>query len=304
VPRAQPSGRDGAAAAVRLTTDSPSSGGVDQLGQAPSLHHRGQAPQKGTTMHTTSQGNPFRSVLTDDQRAVLDGIMARAHARFGFDAFRMEGDGDGGSGDGGDGGDQGGSDAGGDAGNDAGQSDDQGAAEGKVEDLPDWAQKIIRDTRADAGKARNDAKQKAADDARAELAQTIGKALGLVKDGDKEKVDPVELTRQLTDSRAETRETKAELVVWRNAADLKVDAQALTDSKAFANATKDLDPSSETFEADVKKAAQAAVKQNPKLAASQAAGSSSADHAGGSGQDGAPRKPKSMADAVASTLGT
>lgn len=254
--------------------------------------------------------NPSQGTITlpTDLQATLDGIFARNRARFGHDAFRMEGDGDAGSSDAGAGdaggdtaGDQGAGDAGADK---AADGDAAKTAEGKVEDLPDWAQRIIKETRDDAAKARTTAKTQAADEARQELAQTIGKAIGLVKDDDKTKVDPVELARQLTDSRAETRETKAELVVWRHQSDLKVDAKALTDSKAFSNAIKDFDPSSETFEADVKKAAQAALKQNPKLAATQAAGSSSADHAGGSGDSGATRKPKSMADAVASTLGT
>jgi hypothetical protein len=252
----------------------------------------------------------FRMTLPTELQATLDGIFARNRARFGHDAFRMEGDGgdSGGAGDGGGDGDTG------DQGDDAGAGDDSkktgddakdaGAPEGKVEDLPDWAQRIIRDTRADAGKARNDAKKQAADEARQELAQNIGKAIGLIKDDDKTKVDPTELARQLTDARGETRETKAELVVWRNQSDLKVDAKALTDSKAFSNAIKDFDPSSETFEADVKKAAQAALKQNPKLAAVQAAGSSSADHGAGGSGEGTKRTPKSLTDAVGGHYGT
>jgi hypothetical protein len=255
--------------------------------------------------------NPSQGTITlpDNLQATLDGIFARNRARFGHDAFRMEGDGGDGAGDsGGDGdtGDQGGA-GDGDAGDDSKKTGDDakdaGAAEGKVEDLPDWAQRIIRDTRADAGKARNDAKKQAAEEARQELAQSIGKAIGLIKDDDKTKVDPTELARQLTDARGETRETKAELVVWRNQSDLKVDAKALTDSKAFSNAIKDFDPSSETFEADVKKAAQAALKQNPKLAAVQATGSSSADHGAGGSGEGTKRTSKSLTDAVSAHYG-
>lgn len=146
----------------------------------------------------------------------------------------------------------------------------------RVEDLPDWAQKIITDARADAGKSRNTAKQQAADDARQEMAQTIGKALGLIQD-ETQTVDPAALTAQLTES-------AAELVVWRSAADLKVNAAAVTDSRGFARAIASLDPSSATFEADVKQAAQAAAENNPMLKATQAAVSSSAQHAGGSGE--------------------
>ena len=157
----------------------------------------------------------------------------------------------------------------------------------KVEDLPDWAQKIINDARADAGKARTTAKQQAADEAKAELAQAVGKALGIVKD-DKEQVDPAKLAEQVSAAQAAQRESAAELVVWRNATDLKVDAQAVTDSRAFARAIASLDPSSKTFEADVKKAAQEAAENNPKLKAARAAGRSSVNHAGGSGEDADP----------------
>lgn len=174
--------------------------------------------------------------------------------------------------------------------------------DGKVEDLPDWAQRIISDARAGESKARTTAKQQAANDAKAELAQTIGKALGLVKD-DKQQVDPAQLTAQLTTAQQAQRESAAELVVWRHSTDLKVDAQAVTDSRAFARAIADLDPSSKNFEADVKKAAQAAAEANPKLKAARAAGQSSVDHAGGSGE-GTQRTPKTLGQAVAGHYGS
>ncbi len=157
------------------------------------------------------------------------------------------------------------------------------AESGKVEDLPEWAQKIIRDSRDEAGKARTTAKATAAAEARTALAQEIGKALGLVKDD--ETPDPARLTEQLTAERADRRTTAAELVIWRHAADLKVDPTALTDSVAFRDAIKNLDPGSETFAEDVKKAATAAAESNPRLkAAAQAAAASTVQHAGGSGE--------------------
>lgn len=148
---------------------------------------------------------------------------------------------------------------------------------------PDKAKAEIERLRRENGAERTNAKAKAADEARAELAQTIGKALGLVKDD--EQADPAKLTEQLAATRAAQRDTAAELIVWRHAADLQVDAAALTDSRAFAAAIKDLDPVSKTFADDVKKAAQEAAEQNPKLkAAPAAAGASTVQHAGGSGE--------------------
>jgi len=232
------------------------------------------------------QARKFQSALA---LGITDPAQILAFHRRTFGDTRME---DAGAGDGAAGGDAGASgDAAAGAGDQGGQQQDadkdKAAGDGKVEDLPEWAQKAIRDARADAGKARTSAKQQAADDAKAELAQTIGKALGLVKD-DKEQVDPAALTAQLTTAQQAQRESAAELVVWRNHAELKVDAQAVTDSRAFARAIADLDPSSKTFEADVKKAAQEAAENNPKLKATQAAGKSSVEHAGGSGEDGNP----------------
>lgn len=148
---------------------------------------------------------------------------------------------------------------------------------------PDKARSEIERLRRENGAERTNAKAKAADEARAELAQTIGKALGLVKDD--EQADPAKLTEQLAATRSAQRDTAAELIVWRHAADLQVDAAALTDSRAFAAAIKDLDPASKTFADDVKKAAQEAAEQNPKLkAAPAAAGASTVQHSGGSGE--------------------
>lgn len=229
----------------------------------------------------------------------IDQLLAFHKQHFGDARMEDEGADAGSGGDGADAGadgDQGAGDAG------STKDADQGAGkdgEGKLEDQPEWVQKLVREARADAGKARTTAKQQAAAEAKAELAQTIGKALGIVKD-DKEQVDPTKLAEQVSAAQAAQRESAAELVVWRNAGDLKVDAQAVTDSRAFARAIADFDPSSKTFEADVKKAAQEAAEQNPKLKAARAAGKSSAEHAGGSGEGNA--KPSTLEEAIAQKM--
>lgn len=164
-----------------------------------------------------------------------------------------------------------------------------------VEDLPDWAQKIIRDTRGEAAGNRTKATQ--AEQRQQEIVKAFAKAAGIEIPGDDgDQPDPDKLTEQLTTTQQQARESAAELVVWRNAATLKVDASAVTDSRAFAKAIESLDPSSDTFAEDVKKAAEKAAENNPKLKAARAAGASSVDHAGGSGET--PQRPTTLKDAV------
>jgi len=86
-------------------------------------------------------------------------------------------------------------------------------------------------------------------------------------------------------ARAAARDTSAELIVWRNAAALGVDPAAVTDSRAFERAIKDLDPADPNFGNAVKEAATKAAENNPKLkAAAPAPGAGGADFAGGTGE--------------------
>lgn len=186
----------------------------------------------------------------------------------------------------------------------ADKAPDGETAEAKAARLEADNARLRRENAAD----RTNAKTKAADAAKAEILATISKALGGEAGAKPPTVE--ELTAQLTEQTGKTnettatlRETKAELVVWRNATDLKVDAQALTDSRAFASAIKDLDPTDAKFEESVKKAAQEALKNNPKLAAAQVAGKSGAELNGGSGE-GANKKPTTLSGAVGSHYGT
>jgi hypothetical protein len=241
--------------------------------------------------------------LPDHLQATLDEIMARNRARFGHDAFRMEGDGGdgGGAGDsGGDGdtGDQGGADAG-DAGDDSKKAgDDAKTAAGKVEDLPDWAQKLIKDTRGEAAEHRT--KATAAERKLTDQLDGIAKALGLKED---EKTDPAKLASELTKAQDQARQTAVELAVYRSSAKHQGDPDALLDSRGFLAKLADLDPTDAKFAAKVETAIKDAVKDNPKLKATQAAGSSSADHgAGGSGEQ-QKRTPKTLTDAVSAHYG-
>lgn len=113
--------------------------------------------------------------------------------------------------------------------------------------------------RKEAGKARINAKQTAADEARAELAQQIGKALGLVPE---DVVDPVKLTEQVNASQAQAKQANVELAVFRAADAANGDASALLDSRTFLAKVADLDPTN----SDALVAAIAeAVAENPRL---------------------------------------
>ncbi|MGI5350215.1 hypothetical protein ACQEU8_36590 [Streptomyces sp. CA-250714] len=125
----------------------------------------------------------------------------------------------------------------------------------------------LADARKEAGKTRVTAKQKAADDARAELTQQLLGILDPSKAG--EQATPEELTQQLTAAQEQARQTAVELAVYRTAREAGGDPDALLDSRSFAAAVAELDP---TDTAAVKAAVEAAVTANPKLAVQQPAG--------------------------------
>jgi hypothetical protein len=141
----------------------------------------------------------------------------------------------------------------------------------------------VSKARKEAGDSRAAAKTKAADDARAELAQTIGKALGLVADD--EKADPAKLTEQLTATAAEARQAKVELAVFRAAQAASADASALLDSRSFLAKLADIDPSDSTA---VTAAVAEAVAANPVFAAAAARRLPAPNPAQGSSGSGAP----------------
>lgn len=194
-----------------------------------------------------------------------------------------------------------------DAGQQPGANDQQQqqADDRSIAGLPRWAQDLITGLRQENGAARTNAKAAAADEARKELAQQVGKALGLVKDNEAE-VDPAQLQRDLAKAQATNRDRDAELYVWQHATELGVDPQALTDSRAFAAAISELDSSAQDFSAKVHAAAQEAAKTNPRLKAqapgAQAPGKGGSEFAGG--KDGAKaREYGSLADAVSAQYG-
>lgn len=123
---------------------------------------------------------------------------------------------------------------------------------------PEAARAEIERLRRENASSRTNAKAKAAEEAKKELAQTIGKALGLVED---EQVDPAALTEQLTKAQADQRQAALELAIFRATPDASV-ANALLDSRSFLAKVADTDPT----DADaIAEAVQAAVSNNPAL---------------------------------------
>lgn len=218
----------------------------------------------------------------------------------------------GGTGDGGDGsGDDSGSGDGDNSGGDGGQG--TGSAKGK--DSEDDAAKVKRlerelhAARSEAGKARNDAKKQAADDAVKALTEQLGRALGFVKDDTPP--DPKALAEAiaqkdtaLTQKDAALRAKDVELAVWSRADKLQAKAGALLDSRAFVAAISELDPSDKDFTAALDKAIKDAVDGNKAaFAATPAAGKSGADLSGGT-REGSAKRGGSLAGAISNHYGT
>lgn len=127
-------------------------------------------------------------------------------------------------------------------------------------------EKELADARREAGKTRTNAKQRAADEARQELTQQLLGILDPAQAG--QEATPEQLAEQLRTSQAEARHKAVELAVYRTAQDAGADPEALLDSRQFATAVADLDPSDTDA---VKAAITTAIDANPRLAAPPAA---------------------------------
>lgn len=166
--------------------------------------------------------NPFPHGIDITAPGGLDALFAYHRARFG-NATMEAGDGGAGGTGGGDGGEAGkGGDQGAGAGTgtgtgtgDQGKGGDQGKAgtdttkagdqgKGDVWDDPAAARAEIERLRRENGTDRVNAKTQAAEQAKNELIQSLGKTLGLVKD-DNEKPDAAKLAQRLTDRDAHDR---------------------------------------------------------------------------------------------------
>lgn len=124
-------------------------------------------------------------------------------------------------------------------------------------------EKYVKQLRDEAATHRTKAKE-AADAAKQELAQQIGKALGLVED--ETPPNPDDLLKQLSSKDSDLRQKTVELALYRTAATAGADAEGLLDSRRFMAKVDALDTSSTTFAADLASAITEAVTADPKLA--------------------------------------
>lgn len=232
---------------------------------------------------------PGTSVVDITAPGGIEALLAFHRATFG-DA-RMDAGDDGGSGSG---------DTGNGAGNSAGAQGagstnstaagggtdagtDQAKNDGTLPDDPIALKAEIERLRRENASSRVNAKTQAADEARQQLVNELGKALGLVKD-DGATPTAEQLTAQVTQAQQAARQSAVELAVYKAAGTHQGDPNALLDSRAFLAKVADLDPAAADFQTKVSDAIKAAVTENPKLKAAPVAGASSVDHAGGSGE--------------------
>jgi hypothetical protein len=128
----------------------------------------------------------------------------------------------------------------------------------------EYVEKLRRENAAAREKAKTDATA-AADKARDELAQSIGKALGLVKDD--ETVKPEDLLAQAQADRQtaidEANAGKRDLAVLRNADKHGANTDELLDSAAFNRKLAALDPSADEFASQVDALIKETVDGNP-----------------------------------------
>ncbi len=194
----------------------------------------------------------------------------------------------------------------GDAGDDGDKADDTGdAKDGDGKGTP----KIDGDFDADRARraiaAARDAEKKAKGDAKTAKDQVaaILAAAGLKPDGTKDPAEQLkEASTKAEAAEAKARTTQIELAVYKAAGKASADPGALLDSRGFLSSVAELDPAAADFGDKVNAAIKAAVKANPKLAATSGggAGKQGADH---SGSGGSKSTSKDLASAVRKKLG-
>ena len=170
------------------------------------------------------------------------------------------------------------------------QNGSQQNGQHKVEDLPEWAQKIIRDTREEAADHRT--KKNTAEQQLADLVGKIGQAFGLKDDDTK---DPERLTQDLAAERERSRQAAVQLAVYRAAGDHDADPAALLDSQSFLTSLKDLDPAADDFGARVGTRIADAVSKNARLKASNPGGTAGGGRDMGQGRQGQQSGPTGVA---------
>jgi hypothetical protein len=137
-------------------------------------------------------------------------------------------------------------------------------------EIPKALETVVKEFRDDRREAANHrgaktAEKQRADDAEAKLTQVL-QALG-VKDGE-DPPDPDALAKTVADRDDQLRKNTVEFAAYKAATRLGADPDALLDSRTFLAKLEKLDPSSDTYTADLESAVNEAKESNPKLSAS------------------------------------
>lgn len=179
-----------------------------------------------------------------------------------------------------------------------------------VSSLPEWAQKLITDTRTEAAQHRT-AKQSATQEAQAAKAQrdAILKAAGLNPDGTEAPPTPEALTAQIEQERAVAWTSAIELNVIRTALAAGADGDKLLDSRKFIDSldtfTED-DPRAADFGEKLAAHVKGYVEKHPQFkttTTTTAPTRAGSDRAAGNG-GGTTRQPKGLGAAIRAHYGT
>lgn len=187
-----------------------------------------------------------------------------------------------------------------------GQAPTQQGTGQDITSLPDWAQKIITDTRSEAAKHRTE-KQTAAQQAQAAAQQrdAVLKALGLTQEGKAAPPDPDALAAQVEQLRATAWDNAAQAAIVRVSTGAGADPDALLDSHAFLDSLKEFaedDPNSVDFRTKMQAHVKKWVEQHPKLkTAPTGPARSGGDHPGGAGAPST--RPTSLSAAIKKQFG-
>lgn len=144
-------------------------------------------------------------------------------------------------------------------------------------EIPDWAKdpataaRMVADLRAENARDRTSAKEKAAQEAQAELLTKLG-----LKPAD-EPADPAKVASDLAAARTAAADSARELAIYR-AAPAGTDVNALLDSRSFLTTVASIDPTDTTALAA---AIGQAITNTPRLKTGQAPAASGTDLPGG-----------------------
>lgn len=157
------------------------------------------------------------------------------------------------------------------------------AARYTAEELAGLVTNLRHENSRDRHNAKATAAQEAADKTKLEMAQAIGKALGLVQES--EEVTTDQLQQRINTMQADGKADKIELEVYRTADKHGANSAALVDSVGFRRAVANLDPADADFSAKVVEASKQAVQANPLLRATPAVVRTGNPFTGGPGEE-------------------